>query len=114
MGGATPRTVLISAILALCLVALTGCGSSNDSGGKTTSSAKSTPAASPGAATPAVRGRARAKYKSRGPLPVAPDASSPPIESIGDDGKTIEGMDADLAKALASEMGLKADVRNAT
>src|SRR4051812_1037668 len=110
MGGTTPRTVLISAILALGLVALTGCGSSNDSGGKTTASAKSTTAAPSGAANPAVTGKAPAKYKSKATLTVAPAASSPPIESIGDDGKTIEGMDADLAKALASEMGLKADV----
>jgi polar amino acid transport system substrate-binding protein len=113
MLSATPRAALTSAIVAVSLVALTACGSSDDNGSKATSSATSAPAASSGA-NPAVTGKVPAKYKSKGSLTVASDASYPPIESIGDDGKTIEGMDADLAKALASEMGLKADVRNAT
>jgi polar amino acid transport system substrate-binding protein len=110
---ATPRAVLVSASVALCL-ALTGCGSSNDSGSKSTSSAASSTGASAGASSSAVAGKVPAKYKSKGTLTVASDASYPPIESIGDDGKTIQGMDADLAKALASEMGLKANVTNAT
>src|SRR5213075_302848 len=45
---------------------------------------------------------------------VAADASYAPNEFIGSNGKTVEGMDADLAKALASVMGLKADVKNQT
>src|SRR4051812_17552528 len=114
MRGATPRAVLTSAILAVCLVALAGCGSSNDDGGTATSKATSSTGASASAAGSAVAGKAPAKYKRRGTLIVASDASYPPIESIGNDGKTVEGMDADLAKALASEMGLRADVRNAT
>src|SRR3954464_13673691 len=113
MRGATPRAVLTSAILAVCLVALTGCGSSNDNGSTATKATSSTGASS-GASNSAVTGKVPAKYKSKGTLIVASDASYPPIESIGDDGKTIEGMDADLAKALASEMGLRADVKNAT
>src|SRR3954453_12684376 len=113
MRGATPRAVLTSAILAVCLVALTGCGSSNDNGSTATKATSSTGASS-GASNSAVTGKVPAKYKSKGTLTVASDASYPPIESIGDDGKTIEGMDADLAKALASEMGLKAKVTNAT
>jgi polar amino acid transport system substrate-binding protein len=101
------------AIVALSLVALTACGSS-DSTSNTTSSAKSTTSASGGATTAAAAGKVPAKYKSKGTLTVASDASYPPIESIGGDGKTVVGMDADLAKALASEMGLKANVTNAT
>jgi len=114
MRGATPRAVLTSAILAVCLVALTGCGSSNDNGSTAKSTATSSTGASSSAAGSAVAGKVPAKYKSKGTLIVASDASYPPIESIGNDGKTVEGMDPDLAKALASEMGLKADVRNAT
>src|SRR3954449_12187453 len=114
MRSATPRAVLTSAILGVCLVAVAGCGSSSDSGSTATSSATSTAGASPAAGNAAVAGKVPAKYKSKGTLTVASDASYPPIESIGNDGKTIEGMDADLAKALASEMGLKAEVRNAT
>jgi polar amino acid transport system substrate-binding protein len=114
MLSATPRAALRGAILALSLVALTACGSSNDNGSTSTSSAQSTTGASSGAADSAIAGKVPAKYRSKGTLTVASDASYPPIESIGSDGKTIEGMDADLAKALAREMGLKADIRNAT
>src|SRR3954447_12872581 len=114
MRSATPRAVLTGAILGVCLVALAGCGSSSDSGSTATSSATSTAGASSAAGNAAVAGKVPAKYKSKGTLTVASDASYPPIESIGNDGKTIEGMDADLAKALASEMGLKANVTNAT
>jgi polar amino acid transport system substrate-binding protein len=113
MRSATPRAVLTCAIVALCLVALAACGSSNDNS-KTTSSAKSTTGASSAAGNAAVAGKVPAKYKSKGSLIVAADATYAPNEFTGNDGKTVEGMDADLAKALASAMGLKADVRNAT
>jgi polar amino acid transport system substrate-binding protein len=114
MRSATPRAVLTGATLAICLVALAGCGSSNDNGSKTTSSAASSTGAASGAADSAVASKVPAKFKSKGSLIVAADASYAPNEFIGDDGKTVEGMDADLAKALASEMGLKAQVKNAT
>jgi polar amino acid transport system substrate-binding protein len=45
---------------------------------------------------------------------VAADASYAPNEFIGPDGHTVVGMDADLSKALAAVMGLKANVVNAT
>jgi polar amino acid transport system substrate-binding protein len=47
-------------------------------------------------------------------LTVAADATYPPDEFIASDGKTVIGMDADLAKALADVMGLKASVQNVT
>jgi polar amino acid transport system substrate-binding protein len=52
--------------------------------------------------------------KSKGTLTVAADASYAPNEFIGPDGHTVVGMDADLSKALAQVMGLKANVVNAT
>jgi polar amino acid transport system substrate-binding protein len=55
-----------------------------------------------------------ASIKSKGTLTVAADASYAPNEFFGPDGHTVIGMDADLSKALASVMGLKADVVNAT
>jgi polar amino acid transport system substrate-binding protein len=55
-----------------------------------------------------------AAIKSKGTLTVAADASYAPNEFIGPDGKTVVGMDADLSKALAAVMGLKANVVNAT
>ena len=55
-----------------------------------------------------------AAIKSKGTLTVAADATYPPDEFIASDGKTVIGMDADLANALASIMGLKASVQNVT
>jgi polar amino acid transport system substrate-binding protein len=55
-----------------------------------------------------------AAIKSKGTLTVAADASYAPNEFIGPDGHTVVGMDADLSKALAAAMGLKANVVNAT
>jgi polar amino acid transport system substrate-binding protein len=114
MRSATPRAALTSALVALSLVALAACGSSNDNGSTSTSSAKSSTGASAGGANAAVAGKVPAKYKSKGSLIVAADATYAPNEFTGSDGKTVQGMDADLAKALASEMGLKAQVTNAT
>jgi polar amino acid transport system substrate-binding protein len=47
-------------------------------------------------------------------LTVASDATYAPNEFIGPDGHTVIGMDADLSKALAKVMGLKANIENAT
>jgi polar amino acid transport system substrate-binding protein len=55
-----------------------------------------------------------AAIKSKGTLTVAEDASYAPDEFIGPDGHTVIGMDADLAKALGAEMGLKVNVVNVT
>jgi polar amino acid transport system substrate-binding protein len=52
--------------------------------------------------------------KSKGTLTVASDASYAPNEFFAPDGHTVIGMDADLAKALAGVMGLKAKVVNET
>jgi polar amino acid transport system substrate-binding protein len=55
-----------------------------------------------------------APVKSKGTLTVAADASYAPDEFFAPDGKTVIGMDADLAKALGAVMGLKVKVVNAT
>jgi polar amino acid transport system substrate-binding protein len=55
-----------------------------------------------------------AAYKTKGTLTVAADATYAPMELIASNGKTVVGMDPDLAVALASVMGLKANVVNAT
>jgi polar amino acid transport system substrate-binding protein len=55
-----------------------------------------------------------AAVKSKGTLTVAADASYAPDEFFAPDGHTVIGMDADLSKALAAAMGLKANVVNAT
>jgi polar amino acid transport system substrate-binding protein len=96
--------------LGLVVLALAGCGNSNSSSTSSTSSAAST---TPGTDSK-VAALVPAAVKSSGTLSVAADASYAPNEFVGSNGKTVEGMDADLAKALASVMGLKADVKNQT
>jgi polar amino acid transport system substrate-binding protein len=104
--------------LALLLVALiaAGCGSSNDEsegggggGGKLT--------ATPGISLSKDSKIAAAvpqSVASKGTLTVAADATYAPNEFFASDGKTVIGMDADMAKAIAQVMGLKVDVKNAT
>jgi polar amino acid transport system substrate-binding protein len=91
-------------------LAVAGCGSSDNGGG---GGGASTPAPS-STADKAVAGLVPAKYKSKGTLTVATDPTYAPNEFVGSDGKTVVGMDADLAKALAGIMGLKADVVRST
>ncbi|MGN6472493.1 MAG: transporter substrate-binding domain-containing protein [Mycobacteriales bacterium] len=55
-----------------------------------------------------------ASIKSAGTLKVAADASYAPDEFIAPNGKTVIGMDADLAKALGTVLGLKVTVSDVT
>jgi len=84
-----------------------GCGSSSTSTG-------STAAAGTATKDEAVAAEVPAAIASKGTLTVAADASYPPNEFIGSDGTTVEGMDADLAQAIAAVLGLKAKVVNAS
>jgi polar amino acid transport system substrate-binding protein len=94
------------AALALVALAIVGCGSS-----KSSSPTTSTGAAAGGGK---LASELPAKYKSKGELTVAADATYAPDEFIGPDGHTVEGMDADLAQAIAGQLGTKAKVANAT
>jgi polar amino acid transport system substrate-binding protein len=102
----------IAAILATSAVAafgLTACGSDDED--SSSSSAGSTTAAATTAATPAID--VPAAIKSKGTLTVAADASYAPNEFSGDDGKTVEGADVDLAKGIGQALGLDVEVKNA-
>jgi polar amino acid transport system substrate-binding protein len=92
-------------------LAAAGCGSSDSSTSSSSSGSGtgsgSAPAASAGIQVPD-------DIKSKGTLTVAADASYAPNEFIKPGGDTVEGMDADLAKALGDAMGLKVKVVNAT
>ena len=102
-----------AAICALtAVVAVAGCGSSSSS---SSSSGASTSASTPATgAIASVAALVPASVKSKGTYTVAADASYAPNEFVGTDGKTVEGMDADLAKALGAAMGLKVAVVNQT
>jgi polar amino acid transport system substrate-binding protein len=107
-----PRlTLLIAAIAFAAVTVAAGCGSSNNentgtSGGTLTAASFSVQA------DPAIAGQVPADIKSSGSLSVAADATYAPDEFIASDGKTVIGMDADLAKAIAETMGLTANVQN--
>ncbi len=107
----------------LTAAAIAGCGSSNSSssstsssssgsGGASTSSTSSSASAST-SADPKVVALVPKTIKSKGTLTVASDASYAPDEFFASDGHTVIGMDADLSKALAAVMGMKAKVENA-
>ncbi len=106
------RTTALYSIASVLLVAAlaAGCGSSKKSSSSTTTTTSTT--ASSGADAKVVA-LVPSKYKSK-TLKVAADATYAPNEFIGSNGKTVVGMDPDLAQALASVMGLKVKVINAS
>jgi polar amino acid transport system substrate-binding protein len=55
-----------------------------------------------------------AKYKDKGVLTVASDASYAPMEFIGKDGKSVVGADVDLGHAIGKELGVKFKFVNAS
>ncbi|MEA2157212.1 MAG: polar amino acid transport system substrate-binding protein [Solirubrobacteraceae bacterium] len=103
------RLAVTVALLPATALAVTACGSSDK-----TSSSGATPAASDTTPKPTTTVAVPAALKAKSTLVVAADASYPPNEFIDTDGKTVIGMDADLAQALAKVMGLKVKVKNAT
>jgi polar amino acid transport system substrate-binding protein len=106
-----PRLTALIAVIAFAAVTVAaGCGSSNNdsgSGGGTRTAASFSVQADP-----AIVAQVPADVKSSGTLTVAADATYAPDEFIAPDGKTVIGMDADMAKAIAELMGLKASVQN--
>ena len=107
MSVASRLSTVATVLAAAALVA--ACGGSG-------SSSSSKPAGkSPTVATDkAIAAEVPAPIKSKGALTVAADATYAPNEFIAPNGHTVEGMDADLAQALARVMGLKVKVVNAT
>ncbi len=114
------RSLLVAPLSVLCVAAIVGCGSSKSSSSSASSAASSSSTASTSTSTPtagiieSVAALVPSSIKSKGTLTVAADASYAPNEFIGPDGHTVVGMDADLSKAIATAMGIKANVVNAT
>jgi polar amino acid transport system substrate-binding protein len=110
-----PRKICLSAgLVTLLLVGLlaSGCGGSSKKAATTTSTSAGTTTAPTVDST--VAAEVPSAIKSKGTLTVAADATYAPNEFIGSNGKSVEGMDPDLAKALAAVMGLKVKVVNAS
>ena len=98
-------TVLIAVIAFAAVTVAAGCGSSNNDNGSTTEA--DADGRRPSACSRTRRSPARFRPTSRtsGTLTVAADATYAPDEFIASDGKTVIGMDADLAKAIAASDG---------
>jgi polar amino acid transport system substrate-binding protein len=106
---------LIAAVAATLVAA--GCSSSSSSSSSapatSTSSRASAAATTPGV-IPQVAALVPSAVKAKGSVTVAMDATYPPMESIGSNGHTIIGVDADLGKALGEAMGIRWNLVNAT
>jgi polar amino acid transport system substrate-binding protein len=110
-----PRLTALIAVIAFAAVTVAaGCGSSNDENDNGGGGETLTAASFSVQADPAIVSQVPADVKSSGTLSVAADATYAPDEFIASDGKTVIGMDADLAKAIAEVMGLTANVQNVT
>jgi polar amino acid transport system substrate-binding protein len=108
-----PRLTALIAVIAFAAVTVAaGCGSSNNDNSNTSGGGTLTAASFSVQTDPAIAGQVPADVKSNGSLSVAADATYAPDEFIASDGKTVIGMDADLAKAIAQLMGLQANVQN--
>jgi len=101
----------LSGAALLSLVLLAACGSSNNTTGGGGSSSSSSSGVTKDSS---IASEVPSAIASKGTLTVAADATYAPNEFIDTDGKTVIGMDADLAKALGEVMGLSVDMTNAT
>ena len=95
-----PSKFVVS-VLAVGLMALTGCGSNSlDTGEKKGGKVETSVDKDAAAMVPA-------KIKDKGTLMVGTDATYPPSEFVAGDGKTIQGFDVDLLNAVAKKLDLK-------
>lgn len=108
------RTPTLGALASTAVLALaiTGCGSDDSDTTSTAASggsggAKTTNSSS--AVDQTIADQVPAEIKSKGTLKVGSDPTYAPNEFLGDDGKTIVGMDPDLGKAIAGVLGLKVE-----
>src|SRR5690349_3187202 len=106
------RVTTAAVVAAAAIVVGAGCGSSNNDNNAGGGGGTLTAASFSVQQDPSIANQVPADIKSKGSLSVAADATYAPDEFIGSDGKTVIGMDADLAKAIADLMGLKVTVSN--
>lgn len=110
--GQISRSISASLIAAVA-VAMSVAGCSGSSGAaKSTGSAQSS-----GPSTRKLSGPAAlvpASIRSKGTVVVATDATYPPYEYVGQDGKTIMGMDPDIIQAIGKQLNLKISLVNST
>jgi polar amino acid transport system substrate-binding protein len=101
------------AAAAISIVALVAAACGGSSGGTGASPGPGTSVSQSGGVRE-IAAQVPADVRARGTLTVAADATYAPNEFIASDGKTVIGLDADLAKALGQVLGLKVGIVNAT
>ncbi|MGB8649247.1 MAG: ABC transporter substrate-binding protein [Mycobacteriales bacterium] len=90
-------------LAAAALLVLSGCGSSNDN---------PTVQQSKGAAP--LASLLPQAVRDKGTLVVGSDVAYAPVEYFDTDGKTVVGIDPDLAKAIGAQLGIKLQFQNGT
>jgi polar amino acid transport system substrate-binding protein len=98
---------MLGAALAGALAVSAACSSSGSKANSPTPSVNSSVDAALAAQVPA-------KLKTAGKVVVCTDATYAPNEFVGTDGKTIQGMDVDLGKAIGDVLGVKFEYTNLT
>jgi polar amino acid transport system substrate-binding protein len=91
-------------LAAAALLLVSGCGSSSDSPTVDTVRSSAAPLAS----------LLPQSVRDKGTLVVGSDVAYPPVEYFDTDGKTIIGIDPDLAKALGKQLGVTLKLENGT
>lgn len=102
---------LVPVLGMLTALALSGCAGSSGTSAISPTSAPATSGAPGGGSDPA--SLVPPEIKSAGVIRAATDATYPPNEFVGTDGKTLIGFDIELANAVASKLGVKIQFANA-
>lgn len=90
----------VATLVVVAALGLTACGDDSASSGSSESTA------SPGGSNE-IYDQLPEDVKKRGYVTFAVDANYPPIASFGDDGKTLEGLEPELAVALGKHLGVE-------
>ncbi len=104
------RTTLLGAALVGALAVTAACSSS---GTGSTSASPSTPAAN-SSVDATLAAMVPAKLKTANKVVVCTDATYAPNEFVASDGKTVQGMDVDLGKAIGDVLGVPFVYQNLT
>jgi polar amino acid transport system substrate-binding protein len=98
-------------LVALAALIAAGCGGGSK---KSTATTTTTTTAAAAGMNSTIAAEVPAKIKSKGTLTVAADATYPPNEFVGSNGKTLAGWDVELGQALGKVMGLNWKFVNAS
>lgn len=102
------------AVSAMMLVSTVACGTTDETSNDASDAAKANFDVSQVKKDDAIAAMVPEKIRESGKLTVGMELSYAPAEFVGDDGKTAEGYDVDLAKALGKVFGLDTEIVSST